>query len=160
MKPQPLRLVIDHYRRLRDDSVAAQARVEMELAAARRTLQTLDQYRQEQHERARNAAHDPVSTSHLLLRSRFSGKLDEAMVLQAQRIEELKRRLENFRSEVLGHQQRLKAIEMLEHRRAVAAQQKAARAEQLAADERAANAHASTLRQAAADRYRRSLQPD
>ena len=53
MKPAPLKLVIERYRRLRDDAAAAQARVQMERETALRTLKTLEQYRDEQHERAR-----------------------------------------------------------------------------------------------------------
>ena len=117
MKPPPLKLVIEHYRRLRDDSVAVQARVQMELTTAQRTMQTLEQYREEQIQRARDARQHPVSTTQLLLQTRFSGKLDEAIALQAQRIAEIQHRIENCRAQVLGHQQRLKAIETIEDQR-------------------------------------------
>jgi flagellar export protein FliJ len=157
MKPQPLKLVIEHYRRLRDDSVAAQARVQMELTTARRTLQTLEQYRQEQLQRARDSRHGTVSTSQLLLQTRFTGKLDEAIVLQTQRIAEIQQRIDNCRSDVLGHQQRLKAIETIEGQRAARADARAARADQAATDERAANAHARDLRQAAEQQPRDSI---
>ena len=145
MKPPPLRLVIEHYRRLRDDSVAVQARVQMELTTAQRTMQTLEQYREEQIQRARDARQHPVSTTQLLLQTRFSGKLDEAIALQAQRIAEIQHRIENCRAQVLGHQQRLKAIETIEDQRKARAQHAAARADQSATDERAANAHAREL---------------
>jgi len=157
MKPQPLKLVIEHYRRLRDGSVAAQARVQMEMTTARRTLQTLEQYRLEQLQRARDARHGAVSTSQLLLQTRFAGKLDEAIVLQTQRIAEIQRRIDNCRSEVLGHQQRLKAIETIEGQRVARAEALAARADQAATDERAGNAHARDLRQAAEQQSRDSI---
>ena len=160
MKPQPLKLVIEHYRRQRDDSVAAQARVQMELSAAQRTLQTLEQYRQEQHQRARDSQQNLVSTTHLLLQTRFSGKLDEAIALQAQRIAEIQHRLESCRAQVLGDQQRFKAIEAIEDQRAARARNKAARADQLATDERAANAHSQDLRQALDEQARQPLQPN
>ena len=122
MKPQPLKLVIEHYRRLRDDSVAAQARVQMELTTAQRTLRTLDEYRQEQLQRARDSRRDAISTSQLLLQTRFTGKLDEAIALQKQRIAEIEHRIDACRAQVLGHQQRLKAIETIEDQRAARAQ--------------------------------------
>jgi flagellar export protein FliJ len=152
MKRQPLKLVIEHYRRLRDDSVTVQARVQAELAAAERTLQTLENYRQEQFQRTRDARQDSVSTSQLLLQTRFTGKLDEAIALQQQRIAEIRHRIEGCRSQVLGHQQRLKAIETIEDQRQTRAEDKAARAEQSATDERAAQAHAREANEAAAER--------
>jgi flagellar export protein FliJ len=151
MKPQPLKLVIEHYRRLRDDSVAAQARVQIELTTAQRTLRTLDEYRQEQLQRARDSRRDAISTSQLLLQTRFTGKLDEAIALQKQRIAEIEHRIDACRAQVLGHQQRLKAIETVEDQRIVRAQDRAARADQAATDERAANAHARDVRQALDD---------
>ena len=86
MKPAPLKLVIERYRRLRDDAAAAQARVQMERETALRTLKTLEQYRDEQHERTRASQQQVLSTAHLLLRTRFSGKLEEAISLQKERI--------------------------------------------------------------------------
>ena len=149
MKPQSLKLVIEHYRHLRDDAVAAQTRVQMELLGAQRTLQTLEQYRQEQMQRARDSQRNSLSTTHLLLQTRFSGKLDEAIALQSQRVAELQRRIDGCRARVLVHQQRLKAIETIEHQRAAKARDKAARADQLATDERAANAHSQAARRVA-----------
>ena len=149
MKPQPLKLVIEHYRRLRDDSVAAQSRVQAELAAAHRTLHVLEQYRREQHQRARDSGKNPVSTTHLLLQTRFSGKLDEAIDLQSQRIAEVQHRIDHFRAQVLADQQRFKALETIVKQRTARAQQKAARADQMATDERAANAHSQDMRSAA-----------
>ncbi len=146
MKPKPLKLVIEHYRRLRDDSVAAQARVQQELEKARRTLGTLEDYRREQLLRARDARLGAITTGQLLLQTRFTGKLDEAIALQSRRIDEIEQRIANCRSEVLGHQQRLKAIETIESQRASRAEERAARAEQAATDERAANAHARERR--------------
>ena len=149
MKHKPLKLVIEHYRRLRDDSVAAQARVQMELETARRTLRTLEEYRQEQLQRARDARLGAVTTGQLLLQTRFTGKLDDAIALQTQRIAEIEQRIVNCRAEVLGHQQRLKAIETIDAQRALHAEERAARADQAATDERAANAHARDRRLAA-----------
>ena len=146
MKHKPLKLVIEHYRRLRDDSVAAQARVQMELETARRTLATLEDYRREQLQRARDARLGAVTTGQLLLQTRFTGKLDEAIALQTHRIAEIEQRIVNCRSEVLGHQQRLKAIETIDAQRATRAEERAVRAEQVATDERAANAHARDRR--------------
>lgn len=146
MRHKPLKLVIEHYRRLRDDSVATQAKVQMEFGAAQRTQQTLEQYRQEQLQRARDSQQNPLSTINLLLQTRFSGKLDEAIALQSQRVAELQQRLEQSRAQVLRHQQRLKAIETIEDRRAAQVQKKASRADQLATDERAADAHARDAR--------------
>ncbi len=154
MKPQPLKLVIEHYRRLRDDSVAVQARVQTELTAAERTLQTLENYRQEQFQRTRDARQDAVSTSQLLLQTRFTGKLDEAIALQQQRIAEIRHRIEGCRSQVLGHQQRLKAIETIEYQKQARAEDRVARAEQSATDERAAQSHAREVREAADRRSR------
>jgi flagellar export protein FliJ len=114
VKLQPLKLVIEHYRRLRDDAVAVQARVQMELAAAQRTLHTLVQHRQDQHQRARDTQHSPVSTTQLLLQTRFSGKLEEAITLQTQRIADFQHRIESCRIQVLADQQRFKAIESIE----------------------------------------------
>jgi flagellar export protein FliJ len=152
MKPKPLKLVIDHYRRLRDDSVSAQARVQMELESARRTLRTLEDYRQEQLQRARDARQGAaVTTGQLLLQTRFTGKLDEAIALQLQRIAEIEHRIVNCRSEVLGHQQRLKAIETIEEQRAARVEERAARADQAASDERAADANSRDRRLAAED---------
>lgn len=149
MKPQPLKLVIGHYRHLRDDAVAVQARVQMELGAAQRTLQTLEQYRQEQLQRARDSQQNPLSTTHLLLQTRFSGKLDEAIALQSRRVAELRLRIGICRDQVLGHQQRLKAIETIDAQRAAKAREKATRADQLATDERAADAHSRGVQRAA-----------
>jgi flagellar export protein FliJ len=157
MKPRPLKLVIEHYRRLRDDSVAVQARVQMELETARRTLRTLEDYRQEQLQRARESRQGAVSTGQLLLQTRFTGKLDEAIALQKQRIAEIEHRIDACRSQVLGHQQRLKAIETIEDQRAAQAQDRAARADQAATDERAANAHARESRQALDEKDSRPL---
>ncbi len=147
MKPQPLKLVIEHYRRLRDDAVAVQARVQLELTSATRTLQTLRDYRDEQLERARNCTRTALSTTHLLLQTRFSGKLDEAITLQNQRLIQIQERVAACRSQVLAHQQRLKAIETIEDQRAARLAAGAARSEQLATDERAANAHSRGLRE-------------
>lgn len=160
MKLQPLKLVIEHYRRLRDDAVAVQARVQMELAAAQRTLHTLVQHRQDQHQRARDTQHSPVSTTQLLLQTRFSGKLEEAITLQTQRIADFQHRIESCRIQVLADQQRFKAIESIEDQRATRAQHKAARADQSATDERAANAHAQGIREGLDEQAKRPLQPN
>ena len=144
-----LKPVIEHYRHQRDNCVAAQARVQMELGAALRTLQTLEQYREEQLQRARDSQRDPVSTTHLLLQTRFSGKLDEAITLQTQRVAQLQERIDHCRAEVLHHQQRLKAIETIEEQRHARARSRVARADQFASDERAANTHAQGVRQVA-----------
>ena len=160
MKRQPFKLVIEHYRRLRDDSVAAQARVQMVLSAAQRTLQVLEQYRQEQHQRARDAQKNLVSTTHLLLQTRFSGKLDEAIDLQTQRIAEIGQRIDHLRTLVLSDQQRFKAIEAIENQRSARAHQKAARAEQTATDERASNAHSQELRSAGDHQARHPVHPN
>lgn len=144
-----LKPVIEHYRRLRDDCVSAQARVQMELGAAQRTLQTLEQYQAEQLQRARDSQRNPLSTVHLLLQTRFTGKLDEAIALQSQRVAALQERIDHGRAEVLGHQQRLKAIETIHAQRLARERSKAARADQFASDERAAQAHARGVRQAA-----------
>ena len=141
MKPAPLKLVIERYRRLRDDVAAAQARVQMERDTALRTLQTLEQYRDEQHERARASQQQPLSTAHLLLRTRFSGKLEEAIALQRERIATIDERIAACRERVLACQQRLKGVESIEVRRETLARQRAARAEQFAIDEHAALAH-------------------
>lgn len=151
LKPGSLKPVIEHYRRLRDDTVAAQARVQLDLGAAQRTLQTLEQYREEQLQRARECLRNPMATSHLLLQTRFSGKLDEAIALQSQRVAELEQRIRSCRAEVLNHQQRLKAVESVEHRRLANARSRAQRADQFATDERASNCHAQAARQAAAE---------
>jgi flagellar export protein FliJ len=153
MKSKPLKLVIEHYRRLRDDSVAAQARVQQELEKARRTLATLEDYRREQLLRARDARLGAITTGQLLLQTRFTGKLDEAIELQSRRIEEIEQRVVACRSEVLGHQQRLKAIETIEAQRALRAQDRAARADQAATDERAANSHTRDRRLAAEEPF-------
>ena len=147
MRPAPLRLVIDRYRRLRDDAAAAQARVQMEREAALRTLQTLEQYRDEQHERARASQRQLLSTAHLLLRTRFSGKLEEAIALQKERIAGIDERIATCRARVLDCQQRLKGVESIEDRRAAVARQRAARADQFAADEHAAQAHERNRRE-------------
>jgi flagellar export protein FliJ len=147
MKPQPLKLVIEHYRRLRDDAVAVQARVRLEMSGAERTLQTLQEYRDEQLERARDCTRTALSTTHLLLQTRFSGKLDEAIALQNQRLIQIQERVAACRSQVLALQQRLKAIETIEDQRATRLAAGAARSEQLATDERAANAHSRGVRQ-------------
>ncbi len=143
---QPLRLVIEHYRRLRDDAVAAQARVQQELNAARLTLSTLAGYRDEQLQRARESQRNPLSNVHLLLQTRFSGKLEEAIALQTQRVDDIRQRIEACRVQVLHHQQRLKAIEFIDAQRLSRARTKAARAEQFASDERAADTHAQDAR--------------
>lgn len=146
MTRQPLRLVIEHYRRLRDDAVAAQARVQQELNAARLTLSTLAGYRDEQLQRARESQRNPLSNVHLLLQTRFSGKLEEAIALQTQRVDDIRQRIEACRVQVLHHQQRLKAIEFIDAQRLSRARTKAARAEQFASDERAADTHAQDAR--------------
>lgn len=147
MRPAPLRLVIDRYRRLRDDAAAAQARVQMEREAALRTLQTLEQYRDEQHERARASQRQLLSTAHLLLRTRFSGKLEEAIALQKERIAGIDERITTCRARVLDCQQRLKGVESIEERRAALARQRAERADQFATDEHAAQAHERNRRE-------------
>jgi flagellar export protein FliJ len=160
MKPQSLKLVIEHYRRLRDDSVAAQARVQMEFAAAQRTLRTLVQHRQEQYQRARDSQHTPVSTTQLLLQTRFSSKLGEAITLQTQRIADFQLRIESCRAQVLADQQRFKAIESIEHQRELRALHQAARADQLATDERAANRHAQSIRERLDEQAGQPQQPN
>lgn len=146
MTPQPLRLVIEHYRRLRDDSVAVQARVQQELNAAQLTLSTLAGYREEQLQRARESQRNPMSNVHLLLQTRFSGKLEEAIALQTQRVDDIRQRIEACRVQVLHHQQRLKAIEFIDTQRLSRARTKAARAEQFASDERAADTRSQDAR--------------
>ena len=147
MRPAPLRLVIDRYRRLRDDAAAAQARVQMEREAALRILQTLEQYRDEQHERARASQRQLLSTAHLLLRTRFSGKLEEAIALQKERIAGIDERIATCRARVLDCQQRLKGVQSIEERRAALARQRAERADQFATDEHAAQAHERNRRE-------------
>jgi flagellar FliJ protein len=148
MKPASLRLVVEHYQRLRDDAVAAQARVQRELDTALRTLQTLEQYRDEQHERARAAQRQPLSTTHLLLRTRFSGKLEEAIALQRERIAAIEERIAACREQVIACQQRLKGVESIDARRADLARRRAERADQIATDEHAAQAHERNRREA------------
>ena len=147
MKPAPLKLVIERYRHLRDDAAAAQARVQMERDTALRTLQTLEQYRDEQHERARASQRQVLSTAQLLLRTRFSGKLEEAIALQNERIATIDDRIAACRDRVIACQQRLKGVESIEDRRAAVARQRAARADQFAADEHAAQAHERNRRE-------------
>ena len=146
MTPQPLRLVIEHYRRLRDDSVSVQARVQQELNAAQLTLSTLAGYREEQLQRARESQRNPLSNVHLLLQTRFSGKLQEAIALQTQRVDDIRQRIEACRVQVLHHQQRLKAIEFIGTQRLSRARTKATRAEQFASDERAADTRSQDAR--------------
>ena len=130
------RLVIERYRVLRDDAIAARARAQLELDNARRMLQTLTDYRDEQRLRARAQAAS-TTASWLALQSRFADTLEDAIRLQEQRIVELNARVNQCRDTVLRQQQRLKAIELLEKRRAEAVEQKAARQQQQAIDERA-----------------------
>ena len=148
-----LKTVIDHCRHVRDDSIAAQARVQMDLGTALRTLQTLEQYRDEQLQRARDSrsssAPSPLSRTHLLLQTRFSDKLEEAITLQSKRVADLRHHVENCRAQVLALQQRLKAIEAIEAQRLNRARWRAARADQAEADEHAANTYAQRARQAA-----------
>ena len=151
MSKPSLKLVIDHCRRVRDDAVAAQARVEVELRTALRTLQTLEQYRDEQQQRAREArsmaGKNHLSTTQLVLQTRFSDKLVEALALQSRRVADLKHHIENCRTQVLALQQRLKAIETIESQRVDRAYTRAERADQAAADEQAANRHAQRQRE-------------
>ncbi len=130
------RLVIDRYRVLRDDAIAARTRAQQELDKARRMLQTLAEYREEQRQRARNQAIN-TTASWLALQSRFADTLEDAIRLQELRLGELEHRVNLCRDVVLRQQQRLKAIELLEKRRAEAAMDKAARQLQQATDERA-----------------------
>lgn len=157
MKHGSLKLVIERYKRLRDDAAAAQARVQMEMDGARRTMQTLEQYRSEQHQRVRDSQCRALSTTLLLLQTRFSGKLDEAIALQAERIAALGERIEACRARVLACQQRLKAVESIEERRAMLARRKAERAEQFTTDEHAADAHMRHLREATETQARQAL---
>jgi flagellar export protein FliJ len=159
VKPAPLKLVIERYRRLRDDAAAAQARVQMERDTALRTLQTLEQYRDEQHERARASQQQVLSTAHLLLRTRFSGKLEEAIALQRERIAAIEERIAACRDRVLGCQQRLKGVESIEQQRAAVARKRAERADQLATDEHAAQAHERDRRAGDEASSRRSTAP-
>src|SRR5690606_27882955 len=112
-----------------------------------RNLQTLEQYRDEQHERARASQRQLLSTAHLLLRTRFSGKLEEAIALQKERIAGIDERIATCRARVLDCQQRLKGVESVEERRAALARQRADRADQGASDEHAAQAHERNRRE-------------
>jgi flagellar export protein FliJ len=147
MKAAPLKLAIDRYRHLRDEAAAAQARVQMERDTALRTLQTLEQYRDEQHERARASQQRLLSTAHLLLRTRFSGKLEEAIALQRERIATIDERITACRDRLLACQQRLKGVESIEDRRTALARHRAERADQFATDEHAALAHERNRRE-------------
>ncbi len=133
-----LALAIEHCRRLRDDAVAIQTRVRVELGSAEQTLRTLESYREEQSDRARAQAGTTLSVIRLVHQTRFAGTLDDAIRQQVLRVDELRARMDGCRAAVLHQQQRLKAIETIAQRRIDAAERRAARREQHATDERAA----------------------
>jgi flagellar export protein FliJ len=145
MQQPAFRLVIERYRVLRDDAVVVRQRAQVELENARRMLQTLTTYREEQRARASDPTR-VISAHALALQSRFADTLDEAVRLQEQRVTEIVARVEHCRETVIRQQQRLKAIEILEQRRNDAVARQLEQRENRAADERASLAASARLR--------------
>ncbi|HEY0878399.1 MAG TPA: flagellar FliJ family protein [Zeimonas sp.] len=115
MKRRALNTLIEQAQRVRDDAALRVAGAHREAEAAQRTLDTLSSYRDEQ---MRNAAQrTETGVALLLVRERFSRKLDGAIDEQTRVRNGMQDAIERHRAELVERQQRLLAFRTLQARR-------------------------------------------
>lgn len=132
--------LLEHAERQRDQALALQRRADAALSAAVQQQTQLAAYRQDHQQRWAEAFSQSVAVPLMHCHHAFSGRLHEAVDLQAGQVDRARQALARRQGDALDAERRVAAIRKLMKRRADAASQHLHRQEQRQSDERAARA--------------------